>query len=113
MFLGLGFLAIFLYLEHSKISVPLVISLTPATVAFLLYFNLIINEKCSFVEIHNKGKKVIYNKTYLFGLIQIKKTLGYTGNYMNEILSFYDNEKNFSIDCINDLVSAKVIFNRD
>jgi hypothetical protein len=110
MFIGICFLVIFLYLEISKISVPLIISLTPAAVAFFLYFNLVVKEKLSFVEIHNQSKRVIYNKTYLFGIFQIQKTLIFSGNEMDDILNFYKNEKFFSIDYINDLVCAKVIF---
>lgn len=113
MIMGMVFLATFLFLEMSNISVPLVISLTPAALAILLYIDLIVNERCSFVEIHNKKKKVIYNRTYLLGLIQIRKVIGYTGNNMEDILGYYESEKVFSIDCINDLVSAKVIFTRN
>ncbi|MED4016278.1 hypothetical protein [Sutcliffiella cohnii] len=104
------FLGVFLYLERNSFDLPLYISLTPAVIALLLYLDLLIAEKMSAVEIQLGSKQVIYNKYYCFGLLNVRRIFRFTGNSMADILEHYKDDKQFTVDCINDLAGTTVFF---
>lgn len=98
-----------LYIDrHYLLSLPMLLS--PSIVAFILYTDFILNEKRSFVIIDNTNQ-VILNKSYVFGLLQVNRTIC-TQDIVNlhKILRFYEKDEYFSIDCINDLAGTKVLF---
>ncbi|MDG5787131.1 hypothetical protein QA612_06470 [Evansella sp. AB-P1] len=110
MLIAMCFLFLFLVLERLDVYISWEMALAPAFIAFLLYINLLVNEKTSYVEIHLERNKLTYCKSYIFGLFHLKKTLTFSGTKLINNIRYSKNKRFFTIDTINNIVGAKVFF---
>jgi hypothetical protein len=88
-----------------NLSIPL--SISPLITALIIWIDLNINERKSYVKINNT--EVVYSKAIVFGMIEVKKTFEMKQELI-EIIEYYENEVDFMVDCINDLTGADVKF---